>query len=195
MEPAEIARGLDQPDVEQRRRAVLAMAGRTEPALAALLLRALADRDFRVREEAIWIGRGLCERLDLVPALLGAVSQGDNVGLRNAALALLKALGPLAQTTLLNELPRLEAGPRRLLIEGLGRGGDPRAVRMLAQAAESEDSNLVTAAIEGLALLGGVQAEAVLRKKLKAESPFERMASWMRWRGSMRCCRGTSSSR
>ena len=100
MDLAEIARALDAADAEQRRRAVLAH-GRPgkEPEVGALLVRALGDRDFRVREEAIWHRPRAVRTARIMPALLAAAAQrSDNVGLRNAALALLKALGRSRRT-------------------------------------------------------------------------------------------------
>ena len=177
MAPAEIARALGDADAERRRRAVVAMSGRSEPALAPLLLRALGDQDWRVREEAIRVGRDLAPRVGMISALLAALDQGDNVGLRNAALALLKLLGGAAIGPLTAALPDLPAGTRKLVIEVLAQRGDTQVLKMLSEAADAADLNLATAAIEGLAAVGGAQAEAVLRGKLKKSSPFLRIAA------------------
>lgn len=177
MEAAEIAHALAQTDAEQRRRGVLSMAGRNEPALGPLLLQALGDHDWRVREEAIRVGRGLAEPLGIVPDLVAALRDPGNIGLRNAALALLKLLGRAALAPLVSVLPMLDPGARRLVIEALGHGGDSEVVRMLAEAADLEDLNLATAALDALAVVGGPAAEAVLRKKLGAKSAYERIAA------------------
>jgi chemotaxis protein methyltransferase CheR len=177
MAPAEIARALDEADAERRRRAVVAMSGRAEPALGPLLMRALGDQDWRVREEAIRVGRELALRIGMISPLLGALDQGDNVGLRNAALALLKLLGGAAIGPLTTALPDLPPGTRKLVIEVLAQRGDTQVLKMLSDAADAADLNLATAAIEGLAAVGGAQAEAVLRTKLKKSSPFLRIAA------------------
>lgn len=177
MEPAEIARTLGDSRAELRRRAVIALHGRSEPALGPLLVRALGDQDWRVREEAIRVGRELAPRLGLVPELLAALDQTDNVGLRNASLALLKLLGTAAYGPLAEALPRLAPGPRRLVIEALAHGGDAQVLQMLAVAADSPDLNLATVAIEGLTVVAGAGAEAALRRKLKASSPLVRVAA------------------
>src|SRR5262245_2576278 len=177
MDLAEIARALDQPDAELRRRGVIAMGGRSDPALGPQLLRALGDQDWRVREEAIRVGRELSGPLGLIPALLAALGQTENVGLRNASLALLKRLGGAALGPVMAALPTLDASPRRMLIEALAHGGDTQNVLMLAEASESRDQNLAAAAIEALATVGGPQAEAALRRKLRAVSLYERIAA------------------
>jgi chemotaxis protein methyltransferase CheR len=177
MEVAEIARALGDVDAEQRRRAVVAMGEGYDPALGPLLLRALADRDWRVREEAIRVGRSSAERLGIIPELIASLTKTDDIGLRNAALALLKRLGGSALPALLAALPSAAPAAQKLVVEVLGHGGDADVMRSLADAANSEDLNLATTAIEALGAMGGADAEAVLRRKLAARSPHERIAA------------------
>ena len=61
---------------------------------AELLLRALGDDDWRVRKEAAAISPSIDRRDEIVAALVTALEETVNIGLRNAAVEALVAIGP-----------------------------------------------------------------------------------------------------
>lgn len=171
-------RALLDADAEVRRRAVLSAAqqgGGSE--LAALLMRALGDEDWRVRKEASLAAVRRAHDLPLMEPLVAALCQGENVGLRNAALDVLEELGERAAPALIGALPHAPEHARKFVIEALGEAGGPLVIYELKQAAWSNDVNLAGEAIEALARIGGPEAENVIRSRLHAADPFLRMAA------------------
>lgn len=165
-------------DAETRRRAVLALG--SEPplaALSALLLHALGDEDWRVRKEAAQVALRRARELSLIPTLVEALCQSENVGLRNAALDVLEELGEEAAPALIAALPTAPEHARKFVVEALGEAGGPLVIYELKQAALSDDVNLAGEAIEALARIGGPEAESVIRSRLRARDPFLRLAA------------------
>jgi len=165
-------------DAEVRRRAVLhATSELSGPPLGDLLMRALGDGDWRVRKEAAQAILRRTDDLALLDPLVAALCQGENVGLRNAALDVLEELGERAAPALVAALPTAPEHARKFVIEALGEAGGPLVLHELKQAAISGDVNLAGEAIEALARIGGPEAEAVIRSRLSAADPFLRLAS------------------
>ncbi len=173
MKVGEIARALGQDDVEARRRAVLALPAVRDPSVGTLLLRALADRDWRVRAEAVKVGRLAAERLGAVQDVVEAARQHDDVGLRSAALELLLSGGEAMVATLLAALPSWDERSRRVALDALARAGNRAAVQAFLGGAR----DLGSASIDALAELAGPEAEAELRRRLRAPDAFERVAA------------------
>ncbi|MET0342716.1 MAG: HEAT repeat domain-containing protein [Polyangiales bacterium] len=172
------SRALLDPDVEVRRRAVVhAASDRADPALAVLLMKALGDEDWRVRKEAAVAAVRRADELSLMEPLVGAICQGENVGLRNAALDVLEELGERAAPALIAALPSAPEHARKFLIEALGEAGGPLVIYELKQAAFSDDVNLAGEAIEALGRIGGIEAESIIRARLVASDPFLRLAA------------------
>src|SRR5690606_14067534 len=113
----------------------------------------------------------------VIPAMVAALLQGENVGLRNAALEVLGQLGSAAAEALLAAMATAPAGARKFLIGALGDSGDLEAVHLLAEEAVGEDANNAAAAIDALSRLGGPAAELALRGRLGSPDPFQRMAA------------------
>ncbi|MDH5673980.1 MAG: HEAT repeat domain-containing protein [Myxococcales bacterium] len=177
MEPAEVDALLAAEHAEQRRQAVLAMVKLDPSEVVPRLLRALGDSDWRVREEAQRIGANLAIDEALLSALIGAVAQPDNVGLRNAALALLGALGERASSALLDAFKAAEPTARKFVVEAIAGTGDRRAVPLLSDVAVASDLNDAAGAIEALGRIGGAEAEAALRRVLGSQEVYLRMAA------------------
>ena len=173
MKVGEIARALGQDDVEARRRAVLALPAVRDPSVGTLLLRALADRDWRVRAEAVKVGRLAAERLGAVQDVVEAARQHDDVGLRSAALELLLSGGEAMVATLLAALPSWDERSRRVALDALARAGNRAAVQAFLGGAR----DLGGASIDALAELAGPEADAELRRRLRAPDAFERVAA------------------
>jgi len=164
-------------DPEVRRRAVLHCAAEPSLDVATLLLSALGDDDWRVRKEAAHVAKTRAVDLKLIEPLVQSICQGENVGLRNAALDVLEALGPSAAPALIAALPFVPEHARKFVVEALGESGGVHVVRELSRAAASEDPNEAGEAIEALARIGGPEAERVMRSRLTASDPFLRMAA------------------
>jgi len=174
---AEIKAALEDPDVEIRRDAVLAAAAVRERELAPLLLRALGDTDWRVREEAIFAVADVAVEFDLLSPLIEGLCQGTNVGLRNAAREVLRKLGGAAARALVAALAEVDLNSRKFVVEALACGGTDEAVETLIASARGNDMTIAVAAMDALASLGGPKVEMVLREKLRLGSPFERAAA------------------
>lgn len=165
-------------DAERRRQAVVALPESATDDAAELLYEALGDVDWRVRKQAVEVAVELSERLDLVPKLIDALCDGDNVGRRNAGLEVLGRLGPVVAKPLVDALPNVPPAARKFLVDALGDAGDRRVVGVLVDAAERDaDPNVAAAALDALARVGGPEAEAALRRRLASTDPFQRMAA------------------
>lgn len=161
-------------DPEVRRRAVAALPHDDSPEREAHLVRALGDVDWRVRKEAARVASEV--EWELVSALVGALCQGENVGLRNAALEVLERLGPRAASPLLEALPRVPETARKFVVAALGFAG-AAGVDELAALSSDRDANTAQAALEALAKVGGPRAEDALRAHLASADPVQRLAA------------------
>ncbi|MBX3274080.1 MAG: HEAT repeat domain-containing protein [Sandaracinaceae bacterium] len=164
------------PDAEERRRAAAALERSEASDRGALLVVALGDEDWRVRKEAARVAAACAVAWGLVPDLVDALVQNENVGLRNAALEALERIGPAASSALLVALPRVPEGARKFLVAALGFAGGA-GVDRLAELSSDRDSNTAQAALEALARVGGERAEAVLRGHLASQDPVQRVAA------------------
>lgn len=153
---------LQQAEPEARRVAVQQIAkvrGREAPEL---LLRALGDEDWRVRKEAATVAPAIDPREEVIAVLVAALEETVNIGLRNAAVEALVAIGPEAVGATIEALPRLDEDGRKLAIEVLGGVPDARGTGALARSLSDEDENVRVAAAEalgGAALAGGESRE------------------------------------
>ncbi|HLK46451.1 MAG TPA: HEAT repeat domain-containing protein, partial [Acidimicrobiales bacterium] len=88
-----LAGEFDLPDPESRRLATQRISSLRGPDATTLLLRALGDADWRVRKEASNVAATVEPRGDVIAALMNALSEKENVGLRNAAVEALVEIG------------------------------------------------------------------------------------------------------
>jgi HEAT repeat protein len=157
---------LDQAEPEARRVAVQQIAkvkGREGPEL---LVRALGDDDWRVRKEGTIVAPALELREEVIASLVAALEETVNIGLRNAAVEALIAIGPGAVGATTDALARLDADARKLAVEVLGGISDARGTDALARALADEDANVRVAAAEALgsaALAGEESRERATR--------------------------------
>jgi HEAT repeat protein len=179
----ELVHGLSDTDAELRRRAVLMLRGargqspEQQAELGRLCIRALGDVDWRVRKEAVDVLSARALELGLEDALVAALSQGDNVGLRNAALDVISRLGGAMEAKLVAALGVVPEPARKFVVEALGDSGSPRVVPALAAAARDGDVNVASEAIEALSRIGGRDAETAIRGQLKSGSALLRVAA------------------
>ena len=167
----EVIRALDDEDSETRREAVGVLERLDVDGLSELLMRGLGDVDWRVRKEAARVAavRTVAEMgsdpSPIYDALVKATIQGDNVGLRNAALEVFGRVGPAAATGLLSVLPKVPTEAVKFIIEGLGHTGASSSVPALRDASKSDDANIAAAALDALARIGGPQAQDALKER------------------------------
>jgi HEAT repeat protein len=161
---------LQQGEPEARRVAVRQIAkveGREAPEL---LLCALGDDDWRVRKEATLVAPSLDHRDEVVATLVAALEDTVNIGLRNAAVEALVAIGPDAVSATIDALARLDADARKLAAEVLGGVPDTRGTAALVRGMQDEDANVRVAAAEALgkAGLAGEESRAMATDALVA---------------------------
>lgn len=175
--------GLLDPEPEVRRRAAQQIPALSGPESCELLLAALADEDWRVRKEAAEVATRTEPRTAVVFAIARALAERENVGLRNAAVDALVAIGPDAVPAAVDALGRLDADGRKLSVEVLAGAPTLAGIRSLAHAARDPDVNVAAAAAEGLgrADLAGEEARevasAALSELLSSEHPQVRIAA------------------
>jgi HEAT repeat protein len=177
MNAAEIKTAMNSSDVEVRRDAVLAAGALHERVTSSVLLAALGDSDWRVREEAIRVVGEVAVEFELVRPLIESLCQGLNVGLRNAAREVLRRLGAAAARVLVLSLSEVEPNDRKFIVEALACGGTEEATDTLIESVRGQDTVIAVAAMDALAQLGGPRATAALRDKLRVGDTFERAAA------------------
>jgi HEAT repeat protein len=178
-----LEQSFDDIDPESRRLAVRRLMSIVDGDAARLLVRALGDENWRVRKEAAAVAPLLEAREAVVPALLGALADKQNIGLRNAAVEALVSVGPDAVPGAIEALHSLDADGRKLAVEVLGGIPDPRVVTPLAGALRDDDPNVRAAAAEELGRAGLTSEEAreeatqVLSHSLSSDELMVKLAS------------------
>ncbi len=175
-----IERSLCSDDAEERRQATAELARTPLEEALPLLYRSLGDEDWRVRKEATVAARAFGPAEPLVSALVGAFGEGDNVGLRNAAVEVLAGMGSAATPALARALPALDADGRKLVVETLGRARDPAALPALEAAAGDPDDNVRQGAIEAIAAVGPLaqaRVEQILLARLDDRDAIVRLVA------------------
>ncbi|HEY1954921.1 MAG TPA: HEAT repeat domain-containing protein [Polyangiaceae bacterium] len=167
------AEDLASPDPEVRRLAAQALAEDDRPEAAALIGRALADANWRVRKEAAISAKASPRRAEILEVLLRALGDRDDVGLRNSAVEALVAIGPDAVPTAIAALKALDADGRKLAVEVLGGVPDTRGAEALAAALTDEDPNVRQSAAEalGASALAGDEARQTAVRALHSVLP------------------------
>jgi HEAT repeat protein len=166
---ASIERALGWNDAEERRQATAELGSAPLDVALPLLVRALGDEDWRVRKEATIAARAFGAAPTLCDALIAALDDRENVGLRNAAVDVLASAGSAATAALGAALPKLDADGRKLVVETLGKGKDSEALQAVRPALDDPDDNVRQGAIEAVAALGAVArdgAEEILIARL-----------------------------
>lgn len=159
---------LDQAEPEARRIAVQQIAKVRDREGPELLLRALGDEDWRVRKEGTLVAPALDRREEVIAVLIAALEETLNIGLRNAAVDALIAVGPDAVGGTIDALGRFGPDARKLAIEVLGGIAHPRGTAALASALTDEDANVSVAAAEALggAALAGEESRELATQAL-----------------------------
>ena len=172
-----IAARLEDPSPEVRRRAVRELAQIAPEQAGELVLAALGDEDWRVRKETILIVADLELGEDLVEALIDAMEQEDDVGLRNGASEALAGARVDVVTPLSARLPRMNASGRKIALEVIGRTEDPRAVPTLVEHLGNEDANIRVCAAELLGDHSGKESAEALAGCLSGDDSLLTLAA------------------
>jgi HEAT repeat protein len=143
---------------EVRRRAVLEISHFEPKEVLDLMILALGDDDWRVRKEAAGVASKMTSEKAFVHHLIDAITQEDNVGLRNAAAEALALSDTETITELMNQTRELNASGRKIAIEVLGSSNDPRVESVLIEGLSDEDDNVRACAAEWLGEIGGEKA-------------------------------------
>jgi HEAT repeat protein len=155
-----IGKLLDDPEPETRRLAVQQLAQLRGREVAPLLVRALGDPDWRVRKEATSIVQSIDARETVLAALRAALSDRVNIGLRNAAVEALIAIGADALPVAIEAYDALDEDGRKLAVEVLAGVPDVRGTVALTQALRDPDPNVRSSAAEALGRAAEAGAEA-----------------------------------
>ncbi len=147
-----------------------------------LLLAAMGDDSWRVRREAVERACSPAVPISSVlPLLVPALSEGDNVGLRNAAIEAVVNLGARCAPAV--ELSLAAAPPhRKVLCDVLGRIGAPSSGSVLTRFLRDEDANVQIAAAEALGRVpgpGGLRGESLVERLLEVTSGGERSREFL----------------
>lgn len=172
---------LEAPDAEERRQATTHLCELEMRDAFPLLMKALGDSDWRVRKEATIAARTFMPDRMLAEALIDALSQGENVGLRNAAVEVLATSGHATALAVANALSSLDDVGRKLAVEALGRSRDQAGLGPLEAALFfDQDDNVRQAAVEAIASVGAVAGEPahkLLFRCLRDDDRFIRLAA------------------
>ncbi len=152
---AAVATDLKSAEPEVRRIAARSLAQLDAEACAPLLAQALGDSDWRVRKEAVTSAQTMRPRAAVLAMLEGLLDKKDNIGLRNAAVLALRALGTDATQAAGRAFDTLDADGRKLAVEVLVGASDEGAVAVLARALSDPDENVRIAGVEALASVKG----------------------------------------
>ena len=183
MTSGHIAKMLGDAEPETRRLAAQQIAKIRGFEAAPLLLKALGDEDWRVRKEATLVAPSIDPRGSLLAALRSALDDKVNVGLRNAAVEAMIAIGPDALAPAIEALGSLDEDGRKLAVEVLAGLPDLRGTVALAQALGDSDPNVRVAAAEALGRAGAAGDEArdlaidALVKLLSTEETLLKLAA------------------
>jgi HEAT repeat protein len=170
-----VAEDLSSAEPEVRRLAARALSTLDANTAALLLARALGDSDWRVRKEAVGSAQAMKPRNAVLSVLEGLLDRKDDIGLRNAAVLALRALGEDAVAVAARAYAALDADGRKLAVEVLVGARDHAALAVLERSLSDPDENVRIAGVEAMASMveRAVEARSLLTAMLAGELPTE----------------------
>jgi HEAT repeat protein len=148
MEMQNLDRLLNDEDLEVRREAVESLSGKPGDMYIRMLLRALEDMNWRVRNTAMDI---LIEEHPVdkfIEGLIHLLYLDDNAGARNSAIEALIRLNKKATPFLIEAFKTPNRDVRKFIIDVLGEYEDNRSLPLMLDALKDEDENVRATAIE-----------------------------------------------
>lgn len=119
-----------------------------------VLLRVLGDSSWRLRKRAVELIVSLSDKPGVVSFLVGALSDEENPGRRNAAVEALVQCGQLAVMDLLAATHSDDRDIRKFAIDILARLEDGRSTTRLTELLDDEDPNVQGSAADALGMMG-----------------------------------------
>ena len=159
-------RKLQSSDAEERREAAVDL-GRSGREAIPLLLRALGDKDWRVRKTSVE-GLVALGGEEVTKGFVQCLSAEDNAGARNSAIEGLVQIGPASVDDLLPLLDTRDRDVRKFAIDILGDIRAVRAVPGLVEKLRDPDENVRVAAAEALGKVRDRRAVDALVECLRA---------------------------
>jgi HEAT repeat protein len=156
----ELTRALSAAEPETRRLAARSLSSAKSSDAASLLVAALGDSDWRVRKEAVAAAASMSPREPVLDALAAALDKKDDIGLRNAAVEALRAIGLPSLSIAERAFATLDPDGRKLAVEVLAGIDDAAVTGTLARALADADENVRIAAAEALAKTTSARAAA-----------------------------------
>jgi HEAT repeat protein len=133
-------------------------------------LRALGDERWQVRKCAVELLARIGSRPDILSALVGALGDEANAGLRNAATEALVRLGGPAVAAVQPLFDSPDKDLRKFAADILGAIARPECFEPLVRAIEDPEENVRAAAAEALGSFREGRAAQVLRQALQQDS-------------------------
>ncbi|HTP64079.1 MAG TPA: HEAT repeat domain-containing protein, partial [Geobacteraceae bacterium] len=171
---ARLAGQLRSVDEEERRAAVIGLAGFPVAETKEQLYTALGDASWRVRKEAVDALLAVPLPLEIIEEIVNLLAS-DNAGLRNSAVEVLERVGAPAMPVLCRHVEDSDHDVRKFVMDILGTIGDDRAVPLLAKALDDPEPNVCAAAAENLGKIGDGKAVPHLLRAL------EKNDIWLRY--------------
>jgi HEAT repeat protein len=154
MKMQDLGRLLKDDDVEVRRDAIKSLRGRSGDIYVNLLLSAMEDVSWRVRNTAADI---LLEEHPVeayIEGLINLLYREDNAGARNSAIEALVRLNKKATPFLIKAFNTPDNDVRKFIIDILGEFKDSRSLPLMLNALKDEDENVRATAIEQIGKAG-----------------------------------------
>jgi HEAT repeat protein len=150
----ELARQINDDNVETRREAVEKMRGMRDDRLVPLLLSAMEDPSWRVRKTAVEVLFDDYPVEKYIGGLIQLLYIDENAGARNSAIEALRRLGRKATVFLVEAFKTPHKDVRKFIIDVLGEQRDRRSLPLMLDALKDEDENVRATAVEHLGKVG-----------------------------------------
>lgn len=150
----ELAKQINDSNVELRREAVGKLKGRQDLSCIPLLLKAMGDVSWRVRKAAVDILFDDYSVEQYIEGLIQLLYIEDNAGARNSAIEALIRLKKKATVFLVDAFKTPNKDVRKFIIDVLGEQMDPRSLHLMLDALRDEDENVRATAVEHLGKRG-----------------------------------------
>lgn len=141
-------------DVEVRRDTLERLRGKPDEAAIPLLLKAMEDTSWRVRNTATDILLGQYPLESYIEGLIGLLYRDENAGARNSAIEALVRLNKKVTPFLIEAFNTPNRDVRKFIIDILGGFKDTRSLPLMLSALKDDDENVRATAIEHIGKVG-----------------------------------------